>query len=197
MKTFFCFALTAVVLFACSAFIPSNESEIYGQVVRLHILANSDGDYDQALKLAVRDAVIAEGEEIFGTYGDIDAVKADIGAISEKVCAVARETLDGNGCALPVTAEWGVEAYPTCEYDGVSFPAGEYYSLRINIGEGEGKNWWCVLFPPLCLSSSTAGESLSSNTSLSDGAVRVFTQSSSPRYVFRFKLLEFFGLFGN
>ena len=75
-QTLLCFALTAVVLFASAAFLPSNESEIYDQVVRLHILANSDSERDQALKLLVRDAVTARSEEIFGTYDAIDDVLA-------------------------------------------------------------------------------------------------------------------------
>ena len=112
-QTLLCFALTAVVLFASAAFLPSNESEIYDQVVRLHILANSDSERDQALKLLVRDAVTARSEEIFGTYDAIDDVLADMPAVQDKLCAVARETLDANGCDLPVTAVWGRESYPT------------------------------------------------------------------------------------
>ena len=116
-QTLLCFALTAVVLFASAAFLPSNESEIYDQVVRLHILANSDSERDQALKLLVRDAVTARSEEIFGTYDAIDDVLADMPAVQDKLCAVARETLDANGCDLPVTAVWGRESYPTREYE--------------------------------------------------------------------------------
>ena len=100
-QTLLCFALTAVVLFASAAFLPSNESEIYDQVVRLHILANSDSERDQALKLLVRDAVTARSEEIFGTYDAIDDVLADMPAVQDKLCAVARETLDANGCLGP------------------------------------------------------------------------------------------------
>lgn len=112
-QTLLCFALTAVVLFASAAFLPSNEAEIYDQVVRLHILANSDSERDQELKLLVRDAVTARSEEIFGTYDAIDDVLADMPAVQDKLCAVARETLDANGCDLPVTAAWGRESYPT------------------------------------------------------------------------------------
>ena len=88
-QTLLCFALTAVVLFASAAFLPSNESEIYDQVVRLHILANSDSERDQALKLLVRDAVTARSEEIFGTYDAIDDVLADMPAVQDKLCAVS------------------------------------------------------------------------------------------------------------
>ncbi len=191
-QTLLCFALTAVVLFASAAFLPSNEAEIYDQVVRLHILANSDSERDQELKLLVRDAVTARSEEIFGTYDAIDDVLADMPAVQDKLCAVARETLDANGCDLPVTAAWGRESYPTREYEGISFPAGSYYSLRLQIGEAAGQNWFCVLFPPLCLSASTAHEALQATT-LTENAIHVFLETNKPKYVFRFKLLEWFG----
>ena len=87
----------------------------------MHILANSDSERDQALKLLVRDAVTARSEEIFGTYDAIDDVLADMPAVQDKLCPVARETLDANGCDLPVTAVWGRESYPTREYEGVRF----------------------------------------------------------------------------
>lgn len=147
---------------------------------------------DQELKLLVRDAVTARSEEIFGTYDAIDDVLADMPAVQDKLCAVARETLDANGCDLPVTAAWGRESYPTREYEGISFPAGSYYSLRLQIGEAAGQNWFCVLFPPLCLSASTAHEALQATT-LTENAIHVFLETNKPKYVFRFKLLEWFG----
>lgn len=78
------------------------------------------------------------------------------------------------------------------EYEGISFPAGSYYSLRLQIGEAAGQNWFCVLFPPLCLSASTAHEALQATT-LTENAIHVFLETNKPKYVFRFKLLEWFG----
>jgi stage II sporulation protein R len=85
-------------------------------------------------------------------------------------------------------AEWGKESYPTREYDGITFPSGEYYSLRINLGNAEGENWWCVLFPPLCTNASFAKESLN-KMGISKNGTKVYT---SKKYTFRFKILEFF-----
>lgn len=161
---------------------PSGESEIYDSIIRLHILANSDSDADQSLKLDVRDAIISECENMGG-----DGV-CDTDTLALKMTETANRVLNDNGVGYTAHAVYGYEAYPTREYDGIAFPAGRYRSLRIVLGSGEGHNWWCVLFPPLCLSAATAEQGMSA-VGINGNSYKVYTQR---RYVIRFRLLEWF-----
>ena len=143
-----------VLCFICA--IPvQNDLQIYDKVIRLHVLANSDSDEDQALKPTVRDGIlqsVAELTENCESKSEAEAVlRENSSVISEKAEKIVRE----NGCACPVSVLIGQEKYPEREYDGLRLPSGEYCSLRINIGDAEGNNWWCVLFPPLCLDAAT------------------------------------------
>ncbi len=147
---FFACILLASTLIA--ALPTEGEEAIYKKVVRLHVLANSDTAEDQAHKYLVRDAVLQ--------YLQRDTVQASSAAEAEKaycarlphIQAVARKTLAEAGSSAPVTVTLTKEAYPPRTYEGYTLPAGTYTSLRICIGRAEGQNWWCVLFPPLCLS---------------------------------------------
>lgn len=182
------FCLTFFVLLTVDCLIPRDEEKIYDSVIRLHILANSNSETDQALKLKVRDAIIAESG---GLFEDTQPGKLPLDRMDElgkKFAAIANRVIKENGFDYTASAEWGKESYPTREYDGIAFPAGEYYSLRINLGDAKGENWWCVLFPLLCTSASSAKERLQ-DMGISDNGTKVYT---SKKYVFRFKLLEFF-----
>lgn len=182
---------SAVLLFAVDLAIPADESEIYDTVIRLHVLANSDSEEDQAVKLLVRDAIVSECGELFSqTYVTEDAL-AQIGEAACHMEDIANRVLAENGFPYTATAVFGTETYPTREYDGVTFPAGEYRSLRILLGGGEGQNWWCCLFPPLCMSASTAQESLDS-VGIDTSSGKVFTNKT---YTFRLKILEWFSCF--
>ena len=98
---------------------------------------------------------------------------------------IANRVLLENGVEYKAKAEWGTEAYPTRVYENVTLPAGEYRSLRLKLGKGEGKNWWCVLFPPLC----TRASADLSGTDVNKKDTEVF---SNKKYIFRFKFLELF-----
>lgn len=176
-----CICLVALTVLAADLFMPRGEKEIYDNVVRLHILADSDSDEDQAVKLTVRDAIIESAGYLNGI--------SDFAYLREEIVRIASEAAPGER----ISSEYGEEYYDTTEYDGVSFPAGTYKSLRIVIGSGEGHNWWCVLFPPLCLSAATARDALG-GTGMTEDEVNVFTKSKSIKYRFRFRLLELFGL---
>lgn len=111
-------------------------------IVRLHIIANSDSEADQALKLKVRDAVLSSTSA--------DLTKADIPLMLEEYKRIAENELMKNGCYMDVQVGYGKFSFPTKSYAGLTYPAGEYDAVRIEIGAAEGQNWWCVLFPPLC-----------------------------------------------
>lgn len=145
ITSFFCLI---AFLFIWSVIPTAEECEIYNSTIRLHVLANSDSERDQAAKLKVRDAVLEhisryESESKEQTLLMISADKNEIEEI-------ARHTLEKEEIIDTVSLEIGKEVYPVREYEGFSLPAGEYTSVRVVIGEGEGQNWWCVLFPPLC-----------------------------------------------
>ena len=174
------------------------ESEIYDTVVRLHVIANSDSDSDQALKLLVRDEVIAVvSPAVEDCKTQAEAIAA-IEEISDEINAAARDVVEREGYDYDVSVELGREHYPTKTYESCAFPEGEYISLRVNIGKGEGQNWWCCLFPPLCLSSATPDDEASNedafiSVGLTPDQYKVITESDTPKYKVRFKILEVFG----
>ena len=146
------FIFVAVIAFlVINSFIPSKEEcEIYNSTVRLHVIANSDSEEDQKLKLRVRDAIV----EQMSTYNAKTKEEAleYINNDKDNLKKIAEECIKNEGFNNSVSIEIGEESYPTREYEDFALPAGKYTSLRVIIGEGEGQNWWCVLYPPLCTS---------------------------------------------
>ena len=120
-------------------------------VLRLHILAASDSAEDQALKLEVRDALLAHSEEWFADCDSLPEMRDAVKAHSDAIRSVAQDTLQERGCTDPVSVQIVRMAFPVREYETITMPAGTYTALRILIGEGAGHNWWCVMYPPLCL----------------------------------------------
>lgn len=125
--------------------------ELRGSVLRLHILANSDSEEDQRLKLCVRDALLERSSEIFGDSSDLAAAESAAENSMSDIIAIAEETLREQGCDLPVTAQLTDMVFDERVYGNITMPAGEYRALRIGIGEAKGHNWWCVMYPPLCI----------------------------------------------
>ena len=169
------------------------EAEVYDKVIRLHVLANSDGEEDQALKLKVRDAVLVKAAALTEDCADRAEAEATLAAGTDVLQAEAEKALRENGCDRSVAVTIGKEHYPTREYEGVRLPAGDYCSLRVLIGEAEGQNWWCVLFPPLCVGSASEVKEEMVSAGFTPGQVKILTDSESPRYVLKFKLLEILG----
>ena len=124
---------------------------IYEDTVRLHILANSDSKEDQELKLAVRDAILTEYGKSLSVFENADNAKKELSYLLDEIKDFAREKIAELGYSYEVSATLTDEWYDTRDYEDFTLPAGTYTSLRVIIGEGEGKNWWCVMFPPLCL----------------------------------------------
>jgi stage II sporulation protein R len=131
--------------------------EIRGGVVRLHILANSDGGEDQALKLAVRDAILTGTGETFTAARTKEQAVAAAGASLADVESIAAEVIACHNSDYAVSARVVNRYFETREYDGFTMPAGRYDAVQVEIGAGEGQHWWCVMFPPLCVPAAEAG----------------------------------------
>lgn len=188
-------ALCAVLLFL-GLFPVHGEAEIYDTVVRLHVLANSDSDEDQALKLRVRDAVLEITSPLLADCTSQEEARALIEAHTDDIRAAAEAVIAAEGRTDTVSILLGEEEYPERDYDSFCFPAGTYLSLRVCIGDAEGKNWWCCLFPPLCLGTSTATTQAAEEEFIAVGLTpsqyKIITESEKPVYKVRFKILEVF-----
>jgi len=165
------------------------QSQLAERVVRLHVLANSDGQEDQALKLLVRDRVLARATELLAQAKDRTEAEALLRAELPELEALAVRELRANGCAYPVTAKLTDTEFPTREYDGFTLPAGEYLALRVVIGEGAGRNWWCVVFPPLCTAASADVPAAALAAGLTEDQVGLITEEDRG-YVLKFKAVE-------
>ena len=157
--------------------------------MRLHVLANSDGEEDQALKLLVRDRVLAQATELLTQAKDRTEAETLLREELPELEALAVRELRANGCAYPVTAELTDTEFPTREYDGFTLPAGDYLALRVVIGEGAGRNWWCVVFPPLCTAASADVPAAALSAGLSEEQVGLITEEDQG-YVLKFKAVE-------
>ncbi|MBC7326409.1 MAG: stage II sporulation protein R [Moorella sp. (in: Bacteria)] len=120
-------------------------------LIRLHVIANSDTAADQELKRHVRDAILASVGRSLAAAGDIGAARKMVSYDLAAITAAARAQIKRSGQDYPVRTEFGDFPFPTRAYGDIILPAGEYEAVRLVIGEGKGQNWWCVLFPPLCL----------------------------------------------
>lgn len=120
-------------------------------VIRLHIMANSDSQVDQAIKLKVRDRILTETGDTFSKSRTRDAAKDAVQAELPKIERIAAETLKENGFDLPVRAEFCNMHFNTRNYGDYTLPAGMYDAVRVTLGAGAGHNWWCVIYPPICV----------------------------------------------
>lgn len=194
MKKIILLICVAVLCVAVSGVLPIHgEEKIYESVVRLHVIANSDTEEDQALKLKVRDAVLSYTSPLVIDCVSREEAESILLSNLDGIKETAREAICENGYSYPVDVTLDVEEYPTRNYESMSFPSGKYVSLRVLIGESEGKNWWCVLFPPLCLSAATEKEKNEEAfiaAGLTSDQYRIITETDEPRYKLRFKILE-------
>lgn len=173
--------LSLLLTFTLGAFWPGEQESIESKVTRLHVLANSDSEEDQALKLLVRDGVLEEAKKWEGKPMDA----AFLGAIQKAAQKVVLE----EGCHYPVQVEKRDTYFDTREYDTFSLPAGVYDALRVTIGEGAGHNWWCVLLPPLCAPACEEEFLDTAQENFSPGEIRYMT-GDGLQYKVRFKVAE-------
>jgi len=197
MKTAAAFAFFFLICAVILSVLPVHgEAEIYDSVIRLHVLAHSDSEADQQNKLAVRDAILPLAAEGLADCATRAEAATRIETLLPALEAAAEQTLRELGAPAPVTVTLGQERYPTRAYEGFCFPSGEYLSLRVMIGEAAGQNWWCVLFPSLCLSAADGGsretmEEAFVAVGLTPEQYRVITESDEDTtYRLRFKFLE-------
>ena len=151
------------------------------------IIANSQYA-DQALKLKVRDSVLQKAEEILDGCPDRETAEARLSAALPEIEGAARQRIAAEGADEAVTAELRPTVFPTKEYEDFTLPAGEYLALRVVIGEGEGHNWWCVVFPPLCAETTSDLAETAMAAGLTEDQVALITESDG--YVLRFKAVE-------
>ena len=187
-----------IVMLALGTLPIHGEEEVYNTVIRLHVLANSDSEEDQARKLQVRDAILDVTAPLLQDCNSQEEARLLLEQHSDTLILTAEETLRAAGSPASVTVMLGEESYPRRNYDSFCFPSGDYLSLRICIGEAEGQNWWCCLFPPLCIGAATVSEEEAEEAFIAVGLTpsqyKIITESEKPVYKVRFKLLEL--LFG-
>lgn len=166
----------------------ADQQELASQIVRLHVIAESDSDEDQAVKLKVRDKVLEVLTPALADAKSIDEAKSIIADNLPALETAAEEELRDDGHDVGAKATLSVENYPLRVYNGFSLPAGDYVSLRVILGEGKGHNWWCVVFPPLCM---TAVEDRDAFASLSEDS-RELIVSEDGGYKLKFRIIEWF-----
>lgn len=176
-----------LTVFLCLGFIicyvGGMQRSISDNVTRLHILANSDSAYDQSVKLAVRDNVL----------NDIDVDKENIEIWLPLIEECVNKYLYDNNIGYTASAEYKKVNFPTKVYENIVLPSGRYNSLQIILGEGKGKNWWCVCFPPLCFSNGSVGYTASEGEeylkrNLSEDEYKLI--SKDKKLMYKFKLIE-------
>ena len=194
MKKILTLILCICFIFIISGLLPiHNEAKIYDSVLRLHVVANSNSKEDQALKLKVRDKILELGEELFADCGTLAHTQAVIEDNLDRIQTYAEEQIHSLGYSYPVKVRLSNEEYPSKQYGSLCFPSGEYSSLQILIGDAVGDNWWCVLFPPLCLGAATAtttNEDAFIQVGLNAEQYEIITETKKGAYEARFRILE-------
>lgn len=151
------FFIALIITAAVTSYSDAVHGDLEDNLIRLHIIADSDDADAQSVKLKVRDAVINGVGEKFQS-ADIEEGREKITNNLGEIERIADETLRENGCTYTSHAEYGKFYFPRKEYDGITLPEGEYYGVRVVLGSGGGKNWWCVMYPPMCFTESSGGK---------------------------------------
>lgn len=175
----------------------ASEAALAGRVLRLHVVANSDSQADQARKLLVRDAVLARASRLLEGTQDRREAEEILAPRLDELARAGAEALARTGNRDRVAVTLDDQWFPTKEYDGFSLPAGRYRALKVTVGAGRGRNWWCVVFPPLCMAS-VSEQSVESAAEgvLSEDQVALITGQDGG-YVLKFRLIEWWqGLTG-
>lgn len=180
------------------AWLNVQQSDLADKVIRLHVIANSDSAEDQALKLEVRDRILAEAGDLFSQGLSREEAEKAITAQLGNLAAAGADVVGTQGYSYAVAASLEQDVwFPTKEYTDFALPAGDYTALRVVIGDGGGKNWWCVVFPPLCLGSvtETTAETAAAG-GFSEDDISLIT-GENEGYVVKFKAMELWDEFQN
>lgn len=202
MKNVIIVLLTAAVvaIMLLNSYTENLNKGLADNLIRLHVIANSDSPEDQALKRDVRDAVLHYVQHEFDSSKDIEQTRSIINSKLDGITAVAKETISSHGGNYDVKTTLGNYPFPTKAYGDITLPAGDYQALRVVIGRGEGANWWCVLFPPLCFVDVTHGtvpDSVKYNLkeALTEEEYRIITSADEESDIpikIKFKIVELF-----
>lgn len=196
---FILFLLLFLYISVCAmSYVSAVSSDISNSVFRLHVIANSNSDEDQALKYKVRDNLLNYMNKICDDCQSKDEAISLVTQHQEEFKQIALDTIHKNGYNYDVNIEIGNFEFPTKNYGDVSLPAGMYDALKVEIGDAKGRNWWCVMFPSLCFIDVSSGivpeESKDKlKNVLSDEEYSLITDNSDTATQFKFKLLELFG----
>ena len=194
---FLLFLLTLYVFVSAYSYVTAVSSQIEDSVFRLHVLANSNSKEDQDLKYKVRDALL----EYMNALCKDTTSKEDAMTIAQEheqnFYQIAKNIISENGFSYDVNIQIGNFPFPTKQYGDIFLPAGNYDALRVEIGDGIGQNWWCVMFPPLCFVDITSGivpeeskEKIQDN--LSDEEYNLISETETVGFKLKFRLIEFF-----
>lgn len=178
------FGLLCAVFLSFTDFNASCE-DIRKNVLRLHIIANSDSQEDQELKLKIRDKLLEESPQLFDGAQNLETAIQQANLNLKKIEDTANSVIKENGFSYTAKARIGNSFFETREYDDFTLPAGTYKSLIIDIGKGDGKNWWCVIFPEICLPSAS---DIGLSKTVGEDGVRI--AQTPNRYILRFKIVE-------
>lgn len=177
---------------ACSVFLSLGRfnascDDLRENVLRLHIIANSDSEFDQQLKLKVRDTVLEHSPDLFGNSQDTEAAIKTAQSSIDEINKLAEKTLLENGAEYKAKTTVGESYFNTREYEDFTLPAGTYKSLIITLGDGGGKNWWCVIFPEVCL---PAASEITLEKSVNKNGCEI--AYNKKHYILRFKTVEIY-----
>ena len=188
MKKFIATVLASGIIFALitGARADTRQADIASKMLRIHIIANSDSVADQSEKLRVRDAVLSCTNRLLENVESLDDVRHIILENNNKIIAAAQSETH-----YPVMLELSEVDFPTRKYDNFTLPAGKYEALRVKIGAASGQNWWCVMFPPLCVTSCEAIE-VAEEAGLTADELDMIARGESV-YRYEFKFLELLG----
>lgn len=185
------------VLLLSGAVLEENAQALSDQFIRLHVIANSDSKDDQTMKLAVRDEILAYAETVLPAGLSMEETEELLSARLHELEAVGAKAVIAYGADYPVSVSLTDTHFPTKVYEDFALPAGNYRALQVVIGAGGGENWWCVLFPPLCLGAVTedvATEAMAYG--VEEDSVRLIT-GEDEGYILKFKCLELWDSFIN
>ena len=190
MKLFLKSACIAFVLVVIYSLIPFQAQcdNISNDVFRLHILANSDSEYDQSVKLKIRDRVLEYSKSLFESASSKEEAESLISQNLDNITQVAQNELQNLGCGQNVRAEIKKMYFTTRYYDSYTLPSGMYDALRITIGSGKGHNWWCVMYPSICISAASEQDE-KAKKALDDGEYDII---KNEKYSYKFKVVELF-----
>ena len=179
--------IVVAILFSICSFAKTSE-EIRSDVLRLHVIANSDTSIDQNLKLRLRDYILQEGKDIFNGSVNVENAVEKIEPVLPELEKSAKAFVNQAGFDYDVKISLSNEYFTTRTYETVTLPAGKYLALRVVIGSGEGHNWWCVMFPPMCVPAADKKDEI--ENVFSEKEIKLV--ESKPKYEPRFKVVEIY-----